>query len=224
MTQGNPEASERRRRMYIVASDLSEESRYAVEWGIGTVIRDGDHLLIVTVVENEKKVDPPIPNQADRAVKLRSQQERQGLAYILVTISSHLKGVAIKDFSDWLKQQPKAEEERIINVLSRKLEQLREEKIQLESALEAESESLANRLSWELSALRLQQQQQQQQQTGANGIAASPDHSAGGPMFMADRDPMIPSAEFLLEAMRRENKQLRNRLVEQKEIMCEYRD
>lgn len=84
MTQGNPEASERRRRMYIVASDLSEESRYAVEWGIGTVIRDGDHLLIVTVVENESKVDPPIPNQADRATRLRSQQERQGLAYILV--------------------------------------------------------------------------------------------------------------------------------------------
>lgn len=84
MTQGNPEASERRRRMYIVASDLSEESRYAVEWGIGTVIRDGDHLLIVTVVENENKVDPPIPNPADRATRLRSQQERQGLAYILV--------------------------------------------------------------------------------------------------------------------------------------------
>ncbi|KAG1825369.1 hypothetical protein EV424DRAFT_1320067 [Suillus variegatus] len=84
MTQGDPEASERRRRMYIIASDLSEESRYAVEWGIGTVIRDGDHLLIVTVVENEAKVDPPIPNPADRSTRLRSQQERQGLAYILV--------------------------------------------------------------------------------------------------------------------------------------------
>lgn len=110
-----------------------------------------------------------------------------------------------------------AEEERIINVLSRKLEQLREEKIQLENALEAESESHVNRLSRELSALRLQQQrqqQQQQQQTGTNGIAASPDHSVGGPMFNAGRDPMIPSAEFMLEAMRRENEQLRNRLVD----------
>ena len=29
---------------YIVCSDLSEESRYAVEWGIGTVLRDGDEL------------------------------------------------------------------------------------------------------------------------------------------------------------------------------------
>lgn len=83
LTQGDPTASERRRRMYIVASDLSEESRYAVEWGIGTVIRDGDYLLIVTVVENEAKVDPPIA-PAEPATRLRSQQERQGLAYILV--------------------------------------------------------------------------------------------------------------------------------------------
>jgi hypothetical protein len=33
-------------------------------------------------------------------------------------------------------------------------------------------------------------------------------------MLMAGRDPMIPSAEFMLEAMRRENEQLRNRLVD----------
>ncbi|KDR82738.1 hypothetical protein GALMADRAFT_238243 [Galerina marginata CBS 339.88] len=86
LIQGDPQAKlgERRKRQYVVASDLSEESRYAVEWGIGTVLRDGDEMLIVTVVENESKVDPAIPNAADRAVKLRSQQERQGLAYILV--------------------------------------------------------------------------------------------------------------------------------------------
>ncbi|KAK0464684.1 uncharacterized protein EV420DRAFT_1517614 [Desarmillaria tabescens] len=85
ITQGDPEAmlDGRRPKRYVVASDMSEESRYAVEWGIGTVIRDGDEMLIVTVVENESKVDPAIPNAADRAIKLRSQQERQGLAYIL---------------------------------------------------------------------------------------------------------------------------------------------
>ncbi|KAJ7784618.1 hypothetical protein B0H16DRAFT_1296681 [Mycena metata] len=82
ITQGDPTAAGRRRR-YIVASDLSEESRYAVEWGIGTVIRDGDEMMIVNILENETKVDPPIPNAADRAGKLRSQQERQALAYIL---------------------------------------------------------------------------------------------------------------------------------------------
>ncbi|OJA21413.1 hypothetical protein AZE42_01922 [Rhizopogon vesiculosus] len=110
-----------------------------------------------------------------------------------------------------------AEEERIINVLSRKLEQLREEKIQLENALEAESESHVNRLSRELSALRLQQQQQQQQphqQSGTNGMPRSPDSRVGLPTFLAGRDPMAPSAEVMLEAMRRENEQLRNRLVD----------
>ncbi|KAF8158337.1 hypothetical protein B0H34DRAFT_656780 [Crassisporium funariophilum] len=86
VTQGDPEAKlgARRKRRYVVASDLSEESRYAVEWGIGTVLRDGDAMQIVTVVENEAKVDPAIPNATDRALKVRSQQERQGMAYILV--------------------------------------------------------------------------------------------------------------------------------------------
>ncbi|KAF7291589.1 Usp domain-containing protein [Mycena chlorophos] len=85
ITQGDPDGKlgDRKPKRYIVASDLSEESRYAVEWGIGTVIRDGDEMMIVNVMENENKVDPPIPNAADRATKLRSQQERQGLAYIL---------------------------------------------------------------------------------------------------------------------------------------------
>jgi hypothetical protein len=57
MTQGDPEGTlgGRRKRRYVVASDLSEESRYAVEWGVGTVLRDGDEMLIVTVVENEAK-------------------------------------------------------------------------------------------------------------------------------------------------------------------------
>ncbi|KAK7469137.1 hypothetical protein VKT23_003628 [Stygiomarasmius scandens] len=86
VTQGDPQSkltdSGRKRKKYVVASDLSEESRYAVEWGIGTVLRDGDEMLIINVVENESRVDPPKP--ADRTNKLRSQQERQGLAYILV--------------------------------------------------------------------------------------------------------------------------------------------
>ncbi|KAI0771255.1 hypothetical protein BD413DRAFT_626032 [Trametes elegans] len=67
-----------------------EESRYALEWGIGTVLRDGDEMIIVTVVENEGKIDPLIPNPADRATKLRAQQERQALAYILVRQATSL--------------------------------------------------------------------------------------------------------------------------------------
>jgi hypothetical protein len=57
ISQGDPEGKlgDRRRRRYLVASDMSEESRYALEWGIGTVLRDGDEMMIVTVVENEGK-------------------------------------------------------------------------------------------------------------------------------------------------------------------------
>lgn len=48
LTQGDPthalETNNRRSRVYVVASDLSEESRYAVEWGIGTVLKDGDRM------------------------------------------------------------------------------------------------------------------------------------------------------------------------------------
>ncbi|KAI0354993.1 hypothetical protein OH77DRAFT_1404122 [Trametes cingulata] len=88
VTHGDPERVRQETgkpgKRYVLASDLSEESRYALEWGIGTVLRDGDELIIVTVVENESKIDPVIPNPADRATKLRAQQERQALAYILV--------------------------------------------------------------------------------------------------------------------------------------------
>lgn len=44
VTQGHPDSCGRRKRRYVVGSDLSDESRYAVEWGIGTVLRDGDEL------------------------------------------------------------------------------------------------------------------------------------------------------------------------------------
>lgn len=44
MTQGNPDSFDGKKRTYVVGSDMSEESRYAVEWGIGTVLRDGDQM------------------------------------------------------------------------------------------------------------------------------------------------------------------------------------
>ncbi|KAF8156812.1 hypothetical protein B0H34DRAFT_710644 [Crassisporium funariophilum] len=130
-----------------------------------------------------------------------------------------------------------AEEERIINVLSRKLEKLREDKIELENTHEAESEAHVNRLSRELSALRsahqqLQAQQQSQAQSQSqqpmhvpgpstsNGASpsVSPDTRLGFRAFMSPAqsrlDPREPTAEIMLEAMRRENEQLRNRLVD----------
>ncbi|KAH6690662.1 Usp domain-containing protein [Plectosphaerella plurivora] len=43
----------RRLRKYLVATDLSEESSHALEWTIGTVLRDGDTLLAIYCVDEE---------------------------------------------------------------------------------------------------------------------------------------------------------------------------
>ncbi|KAK8174075.1 hypothetical protein IWX90DRAFT_162815 [Phyllosticta citrichinensis] len=51
--QQEAEKGLRRQRMYLVATDLSEEAAYALEWTIGTVLRDGDTLLAVYAVDEE---------------------------------------------------------------------------------------------------------------------------------------------------------------------------
>jgi hypothetical protein len=78
-----------------------------------------------------------------------------------------------------------------------------------------------NRLSRELSALRLAQQlaanqQQQQQQNGgspATGTGVNGDGTQS-PTLLRLPNPVAPSSEDMLEAMRRENEHLRNRLVD----------
>jgi len=94
--------------------------------------------------------------------------------------------------------------------------QLQEEKIELENALEAESESHVNRLSRELSALRLAQQLASQQNGTSPVLPGSSVNGDGtqSPNLLRLPNPLEPSSEDMLEAMRRENEQLRNRLVD----------
>ncbi|EED22393.1 universal stress protein family domain protein [Talaromyces stipitatus ATCC 10500] len=51
--QQEAEEGFRRQRKYLVATDLSEESVYALEWTIGTILRDGDTLFAVYAVADE---------------------------------------------------------------------------------------------------------------------------------------------------------------------------
>lgn len=51
--QQEAEQGSRRLRTYLVATDLSGEAAYALEWTIGTVLRDGDTLLAVYAVDEE---------------------------------------------------------------------------------------------------------------------------------------------------------------------------
>ena len=48
----------RRVRTYLVATDLSDEAAHALEWTIGTVLRDGDTLLAIYCVDEELGIAP----------------------------------------------------------------------------------------------------------------------------------------------------------------------
>ncbi|KAJ5583517.1 hypothetical protein N7535_002137 [Penicillium sp. DV-2018c] len=48
----------RRRRKYLIATDLSEESVYALEWTIGTVLRDGDTIFAIYVMHEDSATAP----------------------------------------------------------------------------------------------------------------------------------------------------------------------
>ncbi|PWN22937.1 hypothetical protein BCV69DRAFT_280547 [Microstroma glucosiphilum] len=70
---------------WIVASDGSEESSYAIEWTIGTVLRDGDETLIVSVMETSEKLDPTHKTETAHAkAALKEHQDiRQNMAVVL---------------------------------------------------------------------------------------------------------------------------------------------
>lgn len=58
---GTPEPGARRKRRarkYLVATDLSAEAQYAMEWTIGTVLRDGDTLMALYVADQDTIEDP----------------------------------------------------------------------------------------------------------------------------------------------------------------------
>ncbi|KAJ5796462.1 uncharacterized protein N7518_005002 [Penicillium psychrosexuale] len=51
--QDQGDGSRRRRRKYLIATDLSEESVYALEWTIGTVLRDGDTIFAIYAMHED---------------------------------------------------------------------------------------------------------------------------------------------------------------------------
>ncbi|KAK4100515.1 adenine nucleotide alpha hydrolases-like protein [Parathielavia hyrcaniae] len=60
-------------RKYLVATDISEESTHALEWAIGTVLRDGDTLLAIYCVDEETG----IPGAGDNSSSAQQQQQQQ---------------------------------------------------------------------------------------------------------------------------------------------------
>jgi hypothetical protein len=99
--------------------------------------------------------------------------------------------------------------------------QLRAEKAELENVLEAESESLVLRLQRQLSLLM--QQQQQSSQSGPTPAAPNSSTAPNSPSatiapnlnaLINNPHPLNPSPATLIEVLKTENSNLRNRLVD----------
>lgn len=73
-----------RPKRYVVASDGSEGSQYAINWAMGTVLRDGDETLIVSVMETETKLDFPDDHHLFELNRSAARQRmRQDMAVLL---------------------------------------------------------------------------------------------------------------------------------------------
>ncbi|OLN85121.1 hypothetical protein CCHL11_06301 [Colletotrichum chlorophyti] len=63
----------RRLRKYMVATDLSEESSYALEWAIGTVLREGDTLICIYCADEETGIYSPDGTLGPEETKTQEQ-------------------------------------------------------------------------------------------------------------------------------------------------------
>ncbi|KAL8694383.1 MAG: hypothetical protein Q9218_000949 [Villophora microphyllina] len=88
-------AKQRQVRTYFVATDLSEEAAYALEWTIGTILRDGDTLLAVMAINDVtgigKTADPE---------RLANLELTEGAIAMLDTVAT------IEKMTSELQQQP----------------------------------------------------------------------------------------------------------------------
>ncbi|KAE8225019.1 hypothetical protein CF319_g2165 [Tilletia indica] len=83
-------AQSKRPKRYVVASDGSAEALYAIEWTIGTVMRDGDETMIVSVMETDSKLDAVDHVFEDKQTRMQHQKIRQDMALVLARQATNL--------------------------------------------------------------------------------------------------------------------------------------
>lgn len=71
-------------RKYIVATDLSDESTHALEWAVGTVLRDGDTMICLYCVDEESGI---APRDGSQIPDERKAMREQGAALNAMTSS-----------------------------------------------------------------------------------------------------------------------------------------
>jgi hypothetical protein len=92
----NQEAEQglRRQRMYLVASDMSPESEYALEWTVGTVLRDGDTLLAVYAADEEVAAEEAVLPGGPRSPPIDASAKGEDVVKDLSMISRTLSNEA----------------------------------------------------------------------------------------------------------------------------------
>lgn len=90
--QREAEEGIRRLRTYLVATDLSDEAAYALEWTIGTVLRDGDTLLAVYAVGEETGTakDAESPYGLSNGEGIKAMQETTALVEKMTLATQNL--------------------------------------------------------------------------------------------------------------------------------------
>ena len=69
------EAGDKTVRTYLACTDLSQEATYALEWTVGTIMRDGDTLLAIYSIEDETAGSPGNSNKVSDAEREKLHQE-----------------------------------------------------------------------------------------------------------------------------------------------------
>lgn len=83
-------------RLYLACSDLSTEATYALEWTVGTMLRDGDSLLIIYSIEDENAPKEP---EGDTQVITESAQAAQDATDTMETLTRRTTNLESKPTS-----------------------------------------------------------------------------------------------------------------------------
>ncbi|KAI1815952.1 adenine nucleotide alpha hydrolases-like protein [Poronia punctata] len=159
--QKEAEEEHRRLRKYLVATDLSDESTHALEWAIGTVLRDGDTLIAMYCLDEEAsgeagssvpddtktmKEQAGVVNVMAKATNVRTSQNSgspSSFAFSRVTNSPRLRatdaGSAASSPAPGSRGKTKNEEEReraILDITERVSKLLRKTQLQVRVIVE----------------------------------------------------------------------------------------
>lgn len=110
----------KRVRKYLVATDMSSEAQYAMEWTIGTVLRDGDTLIAICAVDHDTIEDgsKPVPDNtvSDALVEVSDQARAAALGSLTPpVVNPHTPGTSspLKELHvEQSRERTKAERER----------------------------------------------------------------------------------------------------------------